>query len=51
MGCVKFSWALPVLLGSVPVESCSLELSAAAWWEQEMGRGEDRRAGPFHALI
>lgn len=35
------SWALPVLLDSLPVESCSLELSSAAWREQ--GRGQEGR--------
>lgn len=34
------SWALPVLLDSLPVESCPLEVSPAAWWEQNTGAVE-----------
>lgn len=43
------SWALPVLLDSVPMESCSLELSPAAWWEQETGAGV-RTGGQDHFM-
>lgn len=39
MECLKVSWAFPVLLDSVPVESCSLELSPPACLEQETGAG------------
>lgn len=42
------SWALSVLLDSVPMES-SLELSPAAWWEQETGAGV-RTGGQDHFM-
>lgn len=47
MGCLKFCWALPVLLDSVLVECCSLELSPPAWWEQEAG---ERTGGQDHLM-